>query len=336
MMLFALTIIWILMKRKTIFGQNTEDVNEKQAERNLRKNNINSTENEQQVRDLIKKVRQIEIKTKSLTNNLFMGEYQSSFKGRGMMFSEVRPYQYGDDVRNIDWNKTAQFNEPFVKVFEEERELTLMLMVDISASQNFGTRKQLKKQTVAEICATLAFSAMANNDKVGLLLYSDQVELYIPPSKGRFQVLKIIRELIEFKPKHNKTDLSVALDFLLQTQKRRSITFILSDFSDTNYEKSIRIAARKHEITGIRVYDEKEEILPNIGLVNMMDNETGEMRMINTSSHEVRKNYELYYRRISESFRDIFTKSGAATIEIKTDGDYIKALLNYFKSHHAA
>lgn len=288
------------------------------------------------VKELIKKVRQIEIKTKRLTNNLFMGEYHSSFKGRGMVFSEVRPYQYGDDVRNIDWNKTAHFNEPYVKVFEEERELTMMLLVDISASQNFGTRKQLKKQTVAEICATLAFSAMTNNDKVGLLLYSSEVELYIPPGKGRFQVLKIIRELVEYEPKNAKTDLNAALDFLLHTQKRKTITFILSDFTDINYEKSVSTAARKHDITGIRVFDEKEEFLPNIGLVNMQDNESGEMRMINTSSAEVRKNYEIFYRRVQSSFENIFTKAGAGTISVKTDGDYIKALLNYFKRHHAA
>lgn len=288
------------------------------------------------MKELLKKVRQIEIKTKHLTNHLLMGEYHSSFKGRGMIFSEVRPYQFGDDVRNIDWNKTAHFSEPYVKVFEEERELTLMLLVDVSASQNFGTRKQLKKQTVAEICATLAFSAMANNDKVGLLLYSDQVELFLPPSKGKFQALRIIRELVEFEPKNIKTDLNVALDFLLSTQKRRSICFILSDFTDINYEKSLRIAARKHDITGIRVYDEKEEFLPDIGLANVMDNETGEMRIINTSSFKVRKNYELFYRRVKDQFKNIFSKSGAGYIEIRTEADYIKALLNYFKSHRAA
>ena len=329
-LIFALGIIWLIINRKQLkfkkkqnnFDNNPTDINQQNTAKNTK--------------DLLKKVRQIEIKTKRLTNNLFMGEYHSSFKGRGMTFSEVRPYQFGDDVRSIDWNKTAHFNEPFVKVFEEERELTMMLLVDISASQNFGTRKQLKIQTVAEICSTLAFSAMTNNDKVGLLLYSDEVELYIPPAKGRFQVLRIIRELVEYEPKNAKTDLNVAIDFLLHTQKRKAITFILSDFSDLNYEKSIQIAARKHDLTGIRVYDEKEEFLPNIGLVNIKDNETGEMRMINTSSQQLRKNYELYYRNISKNFINIFTKSGAGTIEIKTDEDYIKALLNYFKRHHVA
>ena len=331
-LLISAVIIWLFLKRKS-FRFKKKETN---FDTNLAHHNTGSETDRNNTKELLKKVRKIEIKTKRLTNNLFMGEYHSSFKGRGMVFSEVRPYQFGDDVRNIDWNKTAHFNEPYVKVFEEERELTLMLMVDISASQNFGTRKQLKKETVAEICATLAFSAMANNDKVGLLLYSNEVELYIPPSKGRFQVLRIIRELVEYQPRNARTDLNVALDFMLKTQKRRSICFIISDFNDLNYENSIRIAAQKHDITGIRVYDEKEEFLPNIGLVHMMDNETGEMRMINTSNHEVRKKYEVFYRRISDSFKDIFTKSGAGTMEIKTDGDYIKALLNYFKRHHAA
>lgn len=271
-----------------------------------------------------------------MTSNLFMGEYHSSFKGRGMVFSEVRPYQYGDDVRNIDWNKTAQFNEPYIKVFEEERELSLMLLVDISASQNFGTRKQLKKDTVAEICATLAFSAMANNDKVGLILYSNEVELYLPPSKGKFHVLRIIRELVEYEAKNKKTNLNSALDFLLKTQKRKNICFVLSDFTDLNYEKGLKIAAKKHEITGIRVYDEKEEKLPNIGLVNVLDNETNEIKIINTSSISVRKQYEIFYRNVQEKFNQYFTKAGAGIIEVKTDGDYVKALLNFFKRQHKA
>ncbi|MGI9527068.1 MAG: DUF58 domain-containing protein [Weeksellaceae bacterium] len=288
------------------------------------------------MKEILKKVRQIEIKTKRKTNSLFMGEYHSSFKGRGMTFSEVRPYQYGDDVRNIDWNKTAQFHEPYVKVFEEERELTLMLLVDISASQNFGTRKQTKRQTVAEICATLAFSSISNNDKVGLILFSDEVELYLPPGKGRFHVLKIIKELLEYEPKHTETNLNVAIDFMLRTQKRNVISFIISDFTASNYQKSIQVAANKHDVTGIRVYDEKEQFLPNIGLVNVMDNETGEMRLINTSSPKVRKHYEEYYRNIQQQFLENFSKVGAGTIEIRTDQDYIKALLNYFRSHHAA
>lgn len=288
------------------------------------------------MKDILKQVRQIEIKTKRRTNSLFMGEYHSSFKGRGMTFSEVRPYQFGDDVRNIDWNKTAQFHEPYVKVFEEERELTLMLLVDVSASQNFGTRKQSKRQTVAEICATLAFSSITNNDKVGLILFSDEVELYLPPSKGRFHVLRIIRELVEYEPKHTQTNLNVAIDFMLRTQKRKVIAFILSDFTDSNYQKAIQVAANKHDMTGIRVYDEKEQFLPDIGLVNVMDNETGEMKLINTSSPKVRKHYEAYYKNIHQEFNQNFSKAGAGTLEIRTDEDYIKALLNFFRSHHAA
>ncbi len=287
-------------------------------------------------KDLIKKVRQIEIKTKRLSNNLFMGEYQSSFKGRGMVFSEVRPYQYGDDVRNIDWNKTAQFNEPYVKVFEEERELTVMLLVDISASQNFGTRKQLKKNTIAEICATLAFSAIGNNDKVGLILFTDEIEFFLPPKKGRFHALRIIRELVEYEPKSKGTNLSVALDYLLKSQKRKTISFLLSDFNHKNYDQALKIAAKKHDITGIRVYDEKEQVMPNVGLVNFMDNETGEMKLINTASQSFRIRYANYYRALDEQFKMFFSKAGAGTIEVRTDGDYIKELLNYFKSHRSS
>lgn len=283
---------------------------------------------------LLKKVRQIEIKARRLSSNVFMGEYQSSFKGRGMVFSEVRPYQFGDDVRNIDWNKTAHFNEPYVKVFEEERELTIMLLVDISASQLFGTRKQIKKDTVAEICATLAFSAMGNNDKVGLLMFSDEVEFYLPPAKGRFHALRIIRELVEYKAKNKKTDIGVALDFLLKTQKHSAICFVLSDFAEYNYESAIKVAAKKHDVTGIRVYDEKEKKIPNIGWVNVSDFESGATRLVNTSSAKVRKHYEMFYKNVQHQFLQTFSKSGAGTIEIATDGDYIKALLNYFKKSH--
>lgn len=287
-------------------------------------------------KELIKKVRRIEIKSRRFTNHLFMGEYHSSFKGRGMIFSEVRPYQFGDDIRNIDWNKTAHFGEPYVKVFEEERELSLILMVDISGSQNFGTRKQLKKETIAEICATLAFSALGNNDKVGLLLYSDEVELYLPPQKGRFHALRIIRELVEYKPKSKKTNLNKAVDYLLKTQKRRGVVFILSDFDTQDYKKAISVAAKKHELTGIRVYDEKEQKLPNIGFVNMVDNETGERRFVNTSSKRVRENYAKYFRKVNNRFQDVFKKADAGTINLPTDGDYVKSLLNYFKKRSLA
>lgn len=285
-------------------------------------------------KELLKKVRQIEIKTKRRTNNLFLGEYHSSFKGRGMTFSEVRPYAIGDDVRSIDWNKTAQYSQPYVKTFEEERELSLMLLVDISASQNFGTRKQLKKETVAEICASLAFSALANNDKVGLILFSDEVELFLPPAKGRFHALRIIRELIEFEPKNAQTNLNKALKFLLQTQKRKSIVFILSDFTENNYAKSLNAAARQHDITGIRVYDEKEEILPDIGIVQFRDVETGALQIVNTSSKSVRNQHKVFYEKVRIQFKNNFNTAGADSLSIKTDDDYIKKLLHYFKHHH--
>lgn len=263
-----------------------------------------------------------------------MGEYQSSFKGRGMIFSEIRPYQYGDDVRNIDWNKTAHFNEPYVKVFEEERELTMVLMVDISASENFGTRKQLKSETVAEICATLAFSAITYNDKVGLILFSEEVELFIPPKKGKKHVLRIIRELVNYEPKKKTTHLGNALEFLMNSFKRKANIFILSDFTETgDYEQKLKIAAKKHDVTGIRIFDEKETFFPNIGLVTLTDNETGEKRLINTSSSSVRKNYEEFYKNVEMNFERNFNLAGAGNIMIQSDEDYIKPLLNYFKKH---
>ncbi|MBV7440227.1 DUF58 domain-containing protein [Weeksellaceae bacterium TAE3-ERU29] len=288
------------------------------------------------VKEILKRVRRIEIKSKRLTNHLFMGEYNSSFKGRGMIFSEVRPYQFGDDVRNIDWNKTAHFDEPYVKVFEEERENSLVLMVDVSGSQDFGTRKQSKKDTIAEICATLAFSALGNNDKVGLILFSDEVEVYLPPAKGRFHVLRIIRELVEYEPKSKKTSIPGGIDFLLKTQKRKSIVFLLSDFDDVDYKKSMNVAARKHKIVGIRLYDKIERNFPDMGFINMTDNETGKQQLINTSSRKVRKNFESYFQKVSETFFTNLKNAGAGTIEIPTDGDYVKALLNYFKRHKTA
>src|SRR5690554_6125797 len=222
-------------------------------------------------KELLKKVRKIEIKTRRLSDNVFGGEYHSTFKGRGMMFSEVRGYQFGDDVRNIDWNVTARYNEPFVKVFEEERELTLMLVVDISGSEFFGTQEQFKNEVVTEIAATLAFSAMQNNDKTGLILFSDEIELYIPPKKGKSHVLRIIRELLEFKPKSNKTDIANALKFLSNVMKKKTIVFVLSDFIADNYQDTLKIAAKKHDVTGVRIYDQAEEKIPNLGMVQMQD-----------------------------------------------------------------
>lgn len=285
-----------------------------------------------ETKELLKKVRKIEIKTRRLTNNIFGGEYHSAFKGRGMTFSEVRNYQFGDDVRTIDWNVTARYNEPFVKVFEEERELTLMLLVDVSGSEFFGTDKVLKKNIVTEISATLAFSALQNNDKVGLILFSDEVELYIPPSKGKTHVLRIIRELIEFKPKSKKTDISEALQFLIGVIKKKSIAFILSDFISENYEKTLKICAKKHDLTGIRIFDKMEESIPNMGIISMFDQETEEVKMIDTSSHSLRKKYELFNKVNSKRFNQVFSKHGAGTLNCRTDESYVKKLLSYFKT----
>lgn len=285
-----------------------------------------------ETKDLLKKVRKIEIKTRKLSSNIFGGEYHSAFKGRGMTFSEVRNYQFGDDVRTIDWNVTARYNEPFVKIFEEERELTLMLMVDVSNSALFGTNNALKKNIITEISATLAFSALQNNDKVGLILFSDQVELYIPPSKGKTHILRIIRELIEFKPLSKKTDIKVALEFLTRILKKKSITFILSDFISSDYEKSLKIISKKHDLTGIKVYDKFEEAIPNLGLVQMFDQETEEIKMIDTSSKSLRDNYKREMSLNFKKFNDLFTKNGAGTISCRTDESYIKKLLNYFKN----
>ena len=285
-----------------------------------------------ETKDLLKKVRKIEIKTRKLSSNIFGGEYHSAFKGRGMTFSEVRNYQFGDDVRTIDWNVTARYNEPFVKIFEEERELTLMLIVDVSNSALFGTNNALKKNIITEISATLAFSALQNNDKVGLILFSDQVEFYIPPSKGKTHVLRIIRELIEFKPLSKKTDIKVALEFLTRILKKKSITFILSDFISSDYEKSLKIISKKHDLTGIKVYDKFEEAIPNLGLVQMFDQETEEIKMIDTSSKSLRDNYKREMSLNFKKFNDLFTKNGAGTISCRTDESYIKKLLNYFKN----
>lgn len=282
-------------------------------------------------KELLKKVRKIEIKTKRLSDHVFGGEYHSTFKGRGMTFSEVRQYQFGDDVRSIDWNVTARYNEPFVKVFEEERELTMMLMVDVSGSKLFGTKNQFKNEIVTEIAATLAFSATQNNDKIGLILFSDEIELYIPPKKGRSHVLRIIRELIEFEPKSKLTDITEALKFLSNVLKKKAIVFVLSDFITDNYQHTLKIASSKHDVTGIRVYDEREESIPNLGMVQMQDEETGQLMLVNTSSKKVRQNYSKYYRENVAYFKDSFTKSGAGTIDCRVDESYVKKLLGYFK-----
>ena len=282
-------------------------------------------------KELLKKVRKIEIKTRRLSDHIFGGEYHSTFKGRGMTFSEVRQYQFGDDVRNIDWNVTARYNEPFVKVFEEERELTMMLMVDVSGSELFGTNEQFKNETITEISATLAFSAMQNNDKVGLILFSDEIELFIPPKKGKSHVLRIIRELLEFTPKSTKTDISQALRFLSSVMKKKAIVFILSDFITDEYEQTLKIAAKKHDLTGIRIYDKREEEIPNLGIVQMLDSETGETMLVNTSSKTVRKNYAKFYQDKVNYFQELFSRSGAGALITRVDESYVKKLLGYFK-----
>jgi len=286
-----------------------------------------------ETKDLLKKVRKIEIKTRRLSDHIFSGEYHTSFKGRGMTFSEVRQYQYGDDVRAIDWNVTARYNEPYVKVFEEERELTMMLMVDISGSESFGTKNQLKSEIVTEIAATMAFSATQNNDKIGLILFSDEIELYIPPKKGKSHVLRIIRELIEFQAKSKKTNLSQALKFLSATQKKKAIVFLISDFmASDDYEKTLKIASKKHDITGIRVYDIREEKMPNIGVVEMEDAETGKTMTIDTTSKKIRLHYEKNYLDKVNYFKDIFSKCGSGIVNTRVDESYVTKLLGYFKS----
>ncbi len=282
-------------------------------------------------KDLLKKVRKIEIKTRRLSDHIFGGEYHSTFKGRGMTFSEVRQYQFGDDVRNIDWNVTARYNEPFVKVFEEERELTMMLMVDVSGSEFFGTEQQFKNEVVTEIAATLAFSATQNNDKIGLILFSDKVELYIPPKKGRSHVLRIIRELIEFQPESKQTNIAEALKFMQNVMKKKAIVFVLSDFIADDYHHTMKIVSGKHDVTGIRVYDKREEEIPNLGMVQMQDEETGELMLVNTSSKKVRLNYGKFYNEKVNYYKESFTKSGAGAIDCRVDESYVKKLLGYFK-----
>lgn len=282
-------------------------------------------------KEILKKVRKIEIKTRRLSDHIFGGEYHSTFKGRGMTFSEVRQYQFGDDVRTIDWNVTARYNEPYVKVFEEERELTMMLMVDVSGSEHFGTTSQFKKDTVTEIAATLAFSAIQNNDKVGLILFSDEIELFIPPKKGKSHVLRIIRDLIEFTPKSRQTNIAQAFKFLSNVMKKKAIVFMLSDFMDDDYEKTLKIVGSKHDITGIRVYDKHDVEIPNLGVVPMLDAETQQVQLVNTGSKTIRRNYKANAIRLQDYFHSTFKRSGAGTIDTRVDESYVKKLLGYFK-----
>lgn len=282
-------------------------------------------------KELLKKVRQIEIKSRRLSDNLFGGEYLSTFKGRGMTFSEVRKYEFGDDIRSIDWNVTARYNEPFIKVFEEERELTLMLLIDVSGSKNFATRNKLKKEIVTEIAATLAFSALKNNDKVGAILFTYTVQLFIPPNKGKRHILRIIRELLEFKPKSSKTSIDSSLKFLLSVIQKKAIVFVLSDFIDNEYDKTLKLAAKKYDLTGIRIFDTMETKIPKLGMVPMIDAESNELVWVDTSSRKIRENYLSNYNLSIKKFESLFNKNGAGIINCMVDESYVKKLLGYFK-----
>lgn len=285
--------------------------------------------------DLLRKVRKIEIKTRGLSNQIFSGQYHSAFKGRGMAFSEVRGYQMGDDIRTIDWNVTARTGDPYVKVFEEERELTVMLMVDVSGSGDFGSKVMLKRQLMTEICAVLSFSAIQNNDKVGIIFFSDRIEKFIPPKKGKSHILRIIRELIDFTPEHKGTDLSEALRYLTNVVKKRSIAFLLTDFMDSDYSDALKLANKKHDLVAIRVYDQLEQEVPNVGLLPMTDTETGEMIWVDTSKKESRTKLKAAALKFEAELKDTLLKSGVDMAEIRTDHSYIKPLLNLFKRRGA-
>ena len=281
--------------------------------------------------ELLKKVRRIEIKTKGLSNQIFSGEYQTAFKGRGMSFSEVRNYNYGDDVRNIDWNVTARTGDPYIKIFEEEREMTVMLVIDVSPSSYFGTDTQLKNEVLTEIAAVIAFSAINNNDKVGVIFFSDQIEKFIPPKKGKSHILRIIRELINFEPDGAGTNVAIALEYLNNIIKKRSVAFILSDFFAKDYDTSLRIASRRHDIIGVHLYDSREQELPNVGLVRVVDAETGKKIWLDTSVKKIREQYKEYFQNNFDYLKKTFLKSGADVVSIQTNESYVNALLKFFK-----
>lgn len=281
--------------------------------------------------DILKRVRQIEIKTRGLSNNIFAGEYHSAFKGRGMSFSEVREYQYGDDIRDIEWNVTARFNKPYVKVFEEERELTVMLLVDVSGSLNFGTSVQMKRDMVTEIAATLAFSAIQNNDKIGVVFFSDRIEKFIPPKKGRKHILFIIRELLNFQPESQRTDIGMAVEYLSRVIKRRCTAFVLSDFMDgKDFRTPLTVANRKHDIVALQVYDRRIAELPNVGLIKIRDAETGFERYLDTSCRKVRNAQAAWWKEKQTKLQDTFTRSNVDSVSVRTDQDYVAALKSLF------
>ncbi|MDR0834790.1 MAG: DUF58 domain-containing protein [Candidatus Symbiothrix sp.] len=282
--------------------------------------------------ELLKKVRQIEIKTKGLSQNIFAGQYHSAFKGRGMAFSEVREYSFGDDTRDIDWNVTARHSKPYIKVFEEERELTVVLLIDVSGSKNFGTHGQMKKDMITEIAATLAFSVMQNNDKIGVIFFSNKIEKFIPPQKGKKHILYIIRELIDFQPVETKTDIAQVLQYLTNAIKKRCTAFLISDFVDSthDYPHALTIANRKHDIVAVQVYDEREAVMPNVGLMKIKDAETHAETWVDTASKKVRENYQTWWNNRQTAMQQAFKKSRVDAVSVRTDEDYVKALLNLF------
>ena len=282
--------------------------------------------------EIIKKVRKIEIKARGLSSNIFAGQYHSAFKGRGMAFSEVREYQFGDDVRDIDWNVTARFHRPYVKVFEEEREMTVMLLIDVSGSLDFGTRKQMKRDMVTEIAATIAFSAIQNNDKIGVVFFSDRIEKYIPPKKGRKHILYIIREMLDFQPESKRTDVKQAVEFLSSVQKRRTTAFVLSDFFvRDDFQQSLQICNRKHDVVAIQVYDQRARELPDVGLMKVVDAETGHEQYVDTGSKALRQAYHKYWANRQAQLQETFNKSNVDHVSVATDEDFVKALLILFK-----
>lgn len=286
--------------------------------------------------ELLKKVRKIEIKTRGLSNQIFSGEYHSAFKGRGMAFSEVREYQHGDEIRTIDWNVTARFGHPYIKVFEEEREMTVMLLVDVSGSKEFGTQEKSKQELATEICAVLAFSAIQNNDKVGVIFFSDIIEKFIPPKKGKSHILMIIRDLLDFQPKSKGTDIGLALKYFTNVIKKRSTSFLISDFVDEkNYEDALKIANKKHDLIALHIYDKAEEDLPNLGLIPLIDAETNQLRWINSSSKDVQIHYKAEALKRKDKLKNTFRRSGVDNAEIATEANYIKPLMNLFKRRGA-
>ena len=281
--------------------------------------------------EILKRVRQVEIKTRGLSQNIFAGEYHTAFKGRGMTFSEVREYQYGDDVRNIDWNVTARYNRPYIKVFEEERELTVMLLIDVSGSREFGTGFKTKKNIITEIAAVLSFSAIQNNDKIGVIFFSDKIEKYIPPQKGKKHILYIIRELVGFEPSSKRTDIGSAVKYFTNATKKRCTAFVISDFLDENFSEALTVANRKHDIVALQVFDFRETELPAVGLMKITDAETGKETWIDTSNKKTRNAYAEHWRKKQTALSDIFQKSGIDNVQISTEDDYVRALMRLFK-----